>query len=79
MRLTRENYFCIDNQNSSPPKVDSVRFYSQDRYLCACLTVGENDKVVSDHQHRGRPACDVEHFRSDGRSQLPGLNTALPL
>ncbi len=79
MRLTRENYFRIDNQNSPPLKVDSVRFYGQDRYLCAYLTVAEKYKVVIDNQQRDRSTYDIEHFRNDIPSQLPVLQTTLPV
>ncbi|MCC8187433.1 MAG: hypothetical protein LIP08_07970 [Bacteroides sp.] len=79
MRLTSENYFRIDNQNGPPLKIDSVRFYGQDRYLCAYLTAGEKYTVVIDNQQCDRPTYDIEHFRNDIPSQLPVLQTTLPL
>lgn len=74
--LNEDSSIVIDNEDSPPLKIESVKLYGLNRYICAFLEAEESYKLVIDHTtYNSSPRYDIEHFRSQIPAILPVLKT----
>lgn len=74
--LGKHSIIVIENDNNPPLKIDSIRAYGLNRYLCAYLEQGKEYHIHIGVKNMPLPKYDIEHFQADIPVDLPILKMA---
>ncbi|MDR1501362.1 MAG: hypothetical protein LBT43_02770 [Prevotella sp.] len=66
---------AIENHNNPPLKVDFVKAYGLNRYVCAYLEEGQSYIVRVGSKDKTPPKYDIEYFQNDIPADLPVIKT----
>lgn len=73
--FSRNTSIAIENHNNPPLKVDSVKAYGLNRYVCAYLEEGQSYIVRVGPKDKTPPKYDIEYFQNDIPADLPVIKT----
>ncbi|EGK00105.1 hypothetical protein [Dysgonomonas gadei] len=73
--FSRNTSIAIENHNNPPLKVDSVKAYGLNRYVCAYLEEGQSYIVRVGSKDKTPPKYDIEYFQNDILADLPVIKT----
>lgn len=73
--FSRNTSIAIENHNNPPLKVDSVKAYGLNRYVCAYLEEGQSYIIRVGSKDKTPPKYDIEYFQNDIPADLPVIKT----
>ena len=73
--FSRNTSIAIENHNNPPLKVDFVKAYGLNRYVCAYLEEGQSYIVRVGQKDKTPPKYDIEYFQNDIPADLPVIKT----
>lgn len=73
--FSRNTSIAIENHNNPPLKVDFVKAYGLNRYVCAYLEEGQSYIVRVGQKDKTPPKYDIEYFQNDIAADLPVIKT----
>lgn len=74
-KLTKDGIITINNFDSQPLSIDSIRLYGLQRYACAYLEKDKQYTLVIDDELKKFPQYDIDHFKEDISLDIPTITT----